>query len=196
MNTRLRMRTVSSVAAVASFAVAIPFALISAPSAQAYQNSQLCVLNFTAETVRANFVWGPVGSLNERTGLIRPGNESCETYSRAGGPDVSVGIKVGKSAYDNRNRPIFKGTTIGRFFVNNPAVGWPVIAGRVQGYQDCSWDTYTSTCWYARLGQQQHRCLQEGAYWARPSREADSGGAKQFRVAIYDASTMPATFGC
>jgi len=177
--------------------VLIASAGVVAPPAQAYQNSQLCIVNSTSQTALVRFYWGGQGSFRDRHAWISQNKEDCQTFSRAGGPDVAASLSIGDLARDARNRKILDDPrSLGTWFVNNPAVGWPVIAARLQTTNSCSWDTYTSTCWYARLGQRQHRCVQENGYWLRPSREADSGNAKQFRVQIYDGTADPATFGC
>jgi len=160
-------------------AVAAAFGIVAAPPAHADQYSEVCIVNLTAGPVRADFFKRASGLSIDRRKYVSQGGQECQRDSRTDGPDVSVTLRG-----------------VGVFFVNNPAVGWPVIVGRLQSSSSCSWDTYTSTCWYARLGQNQHRCLQVNGYWVRPSREADSGGAKQFRIQIYDGTADPSSFGC
>ena len=168
-----------ALAALVTGVVAAASAIIAAPPVHAYQYSEVCIVNLTAGPVRANFFKRASGLSIDKKKFVSQGGQECQRDSRTDGPDVSVSLSVG-----------------GVFFVNNPAVGWPVIVGRLQSSSSCSWDTYTSTCWYARLGQNQHRCLQENGYWLRPSREADSRGAKQFRIQIYDGSADLSSFGC
>ena len=169
-----------ALAALITGAIAVAFGIIAAPPIHAtYQYTEVCVVNHTSGTVRVNFYKRAPGWSEDNKRDIRQGRQECQKDSRTNAPDVTLTIKDG-----------------GGFFFNNPAVGWPVIVARLQSTRKCSWDTYTSTCWHARLGQNQHRCLQEGRYWLRPSREADSGGAKQFRVQVYDGSADPSSFGC
>jgi hypothetical protein len=165
--------------------VVVAFAVTAAPPTQAYQDSQLCIINNTSQTVRATFK-SPRGggSIARRDVSIAMNQEVCQQNSRPGGYDVAASLRSGDRA------------DLGAFFVNNPAVGWPVIAARLQSNPSCSWSDWTNTCWYVRLGQRQHRCIQENGYWLRPSREADSNGAKQFRVQVYDRTADPSTFGC
>lgn len=184
------------VAVVASFAAAIALASLGAAPAQATQDSRLCVANRTSDLVQSHFYWGPDNHPNQQVSVARRGDENCVKFSRNGGPDVSAGVTVGDWAKNTRGDWVFRGTFVGFYYVHNPAIGWPVIAGRVQGHPKCVWNGYTGKCWYARLGQRQHRCLQESGYWVRVSREADSGGAKQFRVVVYDGSADPSSFGC
>ena len=175
-------------------AIAVAFGIVAAPPAHAYADSNLCVVNHTAGTVRVKFF--KKGSRtwiqdwrDERS--IAQGGQECKKDSRTDGPDIGALLEVDKRS--NARNPY---TFLGEFWVNNPAVGWPVIVERLSGSPSCSWDTYASTCWHARLGQRQHRCLQQKGYWMRPSREADSGGAKQFRIQVYDGSADPSSFGC
>ena len=163
------------------------FAVTAAPPTQAYQDSQLCIINNTSKIVFADFD----GSFGGRRPAIRMNEEACERGWRRGGYDVMASLRIGDDMRSRRSS-----SYLASFFVNNPAVGWPVIAARLQSNPSCSWDDYTNTCWYVRLGQRQHRCIQEKGYWLRPSREADSNGAKQFRVQVYDGTADPSTFGC
>lgn len=183
-----RKTQVQALAAVITGAVVAAFAIIAAPPAHAYQYSKLCIVNNTTGSVRAVFFKDRGGSITRSRRDVAQGGQECEKDSRVGAPDVSVSLTASSSSGRQHN--------LGDYFVNNPAVGWPVIVGRLQSTPRCQWSTYASDCWYARLGERQHRCLQEGGYWLRPSREADAGGAKQFRIQIYDGSGDPSTFGC
>ena len=161
-------------------AIAVAFGIVAAPPAHAtYQYTEVCVVNHTSGTVQVTFFRQESTFRDETRRNIPRGSQECQKASRTSGPDVSLGI---------RDAAVL--------FFNNPAVGWPVIVASLGSTRKCSWDTYESTCWYARLGQNQHRCLKERLYWLRPSREADSGGAKQFRVQVYDGSADPSSFGC
>ena len=170
-----------ALAALITGAIAVAFAIIAAPPTYAtYQYTEVCVVNHTSGTVQVTFFRQESNFREETRRNIPRGSQECRKASRASGPDVS--LSIGYSAV---------------FMFNNPAVGWPVIVAKLTSSgSSCKWDSYTSTCWYARLGQNQHRCLKERPYWLRPSREADSGGAKQFRVQVYDGSADPSSFGC
>ena len=160
------------------------FAVAAAPPTQAFtQDSQLCIINNTSQTVRAEFASPQNGGGYDLKDVSIAMNQKVCQRNSGSGYDVGASLMSGD-------------TNLGAFFVNNPLVGRPQIAARLQEYPRCRWGTWNETCWAVRLGERQHRCIQENGYWLRPSREADSNGAKQFRVQVYDGTADPSTFGC
>ena len=193
MLTNPKART-KALAALITCVVATAFGMLAAPPAHAYQSANLCIVNHTAGTFRVNF-FRKVGErqINDVRSVAQGGQECKQVPRRDDGPAIGMQLQVGERSSESEEMAY---TPIGVFMVHNRVKGSPVIVGRLQSSSRCSLYTYPSTCWTARLGQNQHRCLQENGYWVRPSREADSGGATQLRIQVHDRAADPSTFGC